>query len=136
MVDEYFDCDYTSRTCQKGWVIWNLRNMGFEYKVYYLLNGDDRKTVIGHGVCKSELVTRMGGRGYFPGPWTTCWNLDTGEWKQYAHNGGLNGGGKFEKPDCYTNPEDFDDRQCHDGQKWLPHRFMGGYKPFNRMSGD
>jgi len=54
----YFKCDYTARTCQRGYY--------FGVVLFTLLDGNDQKTVLGHFLCNPEVG------------WT-CTNFDTGE---------------------------------------------------------
>jgi hypothetical protein len=84
--DNYFRCDYTSKTCERG------RAWGSN-RVFEMVSDDDRKTVIGHGACHVN-----GGR------WTSwvCWNFDTG-----VYVGVINGGndqGQMTVADTYNWP--------------------------------
>jgi hypothetical protein len=126
---EYFECDYTSHTCRSGYKYdYRSNSEAFIWWVFTVLSDADRKTVVGHQVCKREIVTKPNGRGWFPDPWDTCWDLDNGTWKSTVR-GYANNQGEMKNPDCYTNPEFYEYRTCEQSKqlKWYPGQLLGGY---------
>jgi len=65
--EAYFQCDYTSQTCQRGY-----RILGGQGLFLYELLAEDRKTAIAHQFCRSGSA-----RG-------VCLNFDTGEARSYG----------------------------------------------------
>jgi hypothetical protein len=83
---DYFNCDYTARTCERGFA-WHGE------RVFELISDEDRKTVVGHGACHVNS-----------GRWESwvCWNFDTG-----YYVGVVNGGkqdGQMTVSDTYNWP--------------------------------
>jgi hypothetical protein len=80
----YFNCDYTTKTCERG-MAWR------GYRVFEAISDADRTTILGHGACHSN-----------PSGSSVCWNFDKG-----VYAGVINGGsreGNMTAEDTYNWP--------------------------------
>jgi hypothetical protein len=68
---DYFECSYTARICEKGWVFG--RTGPDTIRLFDVIDDTDRTTVVGTGACRIfPRVDRANG-------WI-CWNFTKGTW--------------------------------------------------------
>jgi hypothetical protein len=88
---EYFECNYTSRTCEHGYRWGSLTYQ----RVFDMVDDQDRSKVIGHGACMWS-ATHWG-----------CWNFTTGTYVEEVGDGrrleGTLGADHYDQPLKYTN---------------------------------
>jgi hypothetical protein len=65
----YFECDYTSRACERGLIWYN------HLRVFEMIDDTDRKTIIGHGGCTWSARS-----------WV-CWDFDKGTYRGVVNGG-------------------------------------------------